>query len=249
MTSLLGHFSVHFVELRRRVLISFLAVFVAALVAYAFSEEIVRFLMAPLNAGHPYPGKLVYTHLTEAFVSYLKVSLLVGLMAAFPVCAYQIWMFVAPGLHRHEKRQARQVIFWATLLFAGGALFAWLVVLPQLLSFLLGFASERLIPLPRLDAYLTFVVRAIFTFALAFEIPFLMVMATRTGLVGKGYFARQRLYFSLAMVVLAFFLTLGDPVATLLLAAPLLLLYEAGILISRLFAGKVPRETEPGAED
>lgn len=243
MTSLIGHFSGHFEELRRRVLISFLAVLAAALVAYGFAEQIVRFLMVPLVKGHPQMARLVYTHLTEAFIAYLKVSLLVGLMAALPVCCYQLWMFVSPGLLRHEKRLARQVVFWGTALFAGGVFFAWLVVLPELLTFLLGFATERLTPLPRLDAYLTFVARSILTFGLAFEIPFLMVMATRAGLVAKGYFARQRLYFSIAMAVLAFFLTMGDPVATLLLSVPLLLLYEAGILISRLFAGTPPSDT------
>lgn len=243
MSSLLGHFSAHFEELRRRVLISFLAVLAAALVAYAFAEQIVRFLMVPMVKGHPQMARLVYTHLTEAFVAYLKVSLLVGLMAALPVCCYQLWMFVSPGLLRQEKRLARQVVFWGTALFAGGVFFAWLVVLPELLTFLLGFATERLTPLPRLDAYLTFVARTILTFGLAFEIPFLMVMATRAGLVAKGYFARQRLYFFIAMAVLAFFLTMGDPVATLLLTVPLLLLYEAGILISRLFAGKTTSDT------
>ena len=243
MSSLLGHFSGHFEELRRRVLISFLAVLAAALVAYAFAEQIVRFLMVPMIKGHPQMARLVYTHLTEAFVAYLKVSLLVGLMAALPVCCYQLWMFISPGLLRHEKRLARQVVFWGTALFAGGVFFAWLVVLPELLTFLLGFATERLTPLPRLDAYLTFVARTILTFGLAFEVPFLMVMATRAGLVAKGYFARQRLYFFIAMAVLAFFLTMGDPVATLLLTVPLLLLYEAGILISRLFAGKTTSDT------
>lgn len=244
MNSLFGHFSGHFDELRRRVVISFLAVLAAALVAYGFSEQIVRFLMVPLVTGHPHMARLVYTNLTEAFVSYLKVSLLVGFMAALPVCCYQLWMFVAPGLHRQEKRLVRKVVFWGALLFCGGVLFAWLVVLPGLLSFLLGFADERLIPLPRMDAYLTFVARAVLTFGLAFEIPFLMVMAVRTGLVARDFFRRRRLYFALGMAVLAFLITVGDPVATILLAVPLMLLYEAGILISRIFAGKKAGEAE-----
>jgi sec-independent protein translocase protein TatC len=244
MNSLFGHFSAHFAELRRRIFIAFLSILTAALVAYAFSEQIVRFLILPLRTGEHALTGLVYTHLTEAFVSYLKVSLLIGLMAALPVCCYQVWMFVAPGLHRHEKRLARWVLFWGSLLFAAGVLFAWLVVLPGLLSFLLGFAGERLIPLPRMDAYLTFVVRAALTFGLAFEIPFLMVMAMRTGLVARDFFRRRRLYFAIAMAVLAFFITLGDPVATILLSVPLLLLYEAGILLGRLFAGKGAAEAQ-----
>lgn len=239
MTVLTGHFAHHLRELRNRVLVSFLAILVATLGAYAFAEQLVRFLMVPLILGHPELAKLVYTNLTEAFVSYLKISLLVGLMIGFPVCCYELWMFIAPGLHRHERRMAKTVVFWATALFVGGVVFAYWVVLPEMLSFLLGFAGEQLEPLLRLDAYLTFVARTSLTFGLAFEVPFLMVMAVKAGIVSKGYFARQRKYFYLAILILAFLLTAGDVLSAILLAVPLFGLYEAGILISRPFKGKL----------
>ncbi|HEX9715372.1 MAG TPA: twin-arginine translocase subunit TatC [Desulfurivibrionaceae bacterium] len=239
MTVLVGHFAHHLRELRNRVLVSFLAILAATLIAYAFSEHLVRFLMVPLIKGHPNLAKLVYTNLTEAFVSYLKISLLAGLMIGFPVCCYELWMFIAPGLHRHERRMARAVVFWATALFAGGVVFAYWVVLPETLSFLLSFADAQLEPLLRLDAYLTFVARTSLTFGLAFEVPFLMVMAAKAGIVSKGYFARQRKYFYLAILILAFLLTAGDVLSAILLAVPLFGLYEAGILISRPFKGKL----------
>jgi sec-independent protein translocase protein TatC len=239
MTVLVGHFAHHLRELRNRVLVSFLAILAATLIAYAFSEHLVRFLMVPLIKGHPNLAKLVYTNLTEAFVSYLKISLLAGLMIGFPVCCYELWMFIAPGLHRHERRMARAVVFWATALFAGGVVFAYWVVLPETLSFLLSFADAQLEPLLRLDAYLTFVARTSLTFGLAFEVPFLMVMAAKAGIVSKGYFARQRKYFYLAILILAFLLTAGDVLSAILLAVPLFGLYEAGILISRPFTGKL----------
>jgi sec-independent protein translocase protein TatC len=242
MTVLAGHFSGHLRELRNRVLVSFLAILVGTLVAYAFAEHLVRFLMVPLIQGHPELAKLVYTNLTEAFVSYLKVSLLVGLMVGFPVCCYELWMFIAPGLHRHERRMARAVVFWATALFAGGVIFAYLVVMPEMLSFLLSFAGAQLEPLLRLDAYLTFVARTSLAFGLAFEVPFLMVMASKAGVVAPGYFARQRKYFYLAILILAFLLTAGDVLSAVLVAVPLFGLYEAGILISRLFKGKAKIE-------
>jgi sec-independent protein translocase protein TatC len=198
--------------------------------------------MVPLIQGHPELAKLVYTNLTEAFVSYLKVSLLVGLMVGFPVCCYELWMFIAPGLHRHERRMARAVVFWATALFAGGVIFAYLVVMPEMLSFLLSFAGAQLEPLLRLDAYLTFVARTSLAFGLAFEVPFLMVMASKAGVVAPGYFARQRKYFYLAILILAFLLTAGDVLSAVLVAVPLFGLYEAGILISRLFKGKAKIE-------
>ncbi|MHB1015153.1 MAG: twin-arginine translocase subunit TatC [Desulfurivibrionaceae bacterium] len=233
-----GFFSQHLRELRNRILVSFLAILAATLIAYAFSEHLVRFLMVPLVRGHSGLAKLVYTNLTEAFVSYLKISLLAGIIVGFPVCCYELWMFIAPGLHRHERRLARTVVFWATSLFAGGVVFAYLVVLPKTLFFLLSFADDQLEPLLRLDAYLTFVARSSLAFGLAFEVPFLMVMATKAGIVAKGYFARQRKYFYLAILVLAFLLTAGDVLSAGLLAVPLFGLYEAGILISRPFKGK-----------
>ena len=239
MTVLAGHFAGHLRELRTRVLVSFLAILVATLIAYAFAEQLVRFLMVPLITGHPNLAKLVYTNLTEAFVSYLKISLLAGLMLGFPVCCYEVWMFISPGLHRHERRMARAVVFWATALFAGGVVFAYWLVLPRTLSFLLSFADAQLEPLLRLDAYLTFVARTSLAFGLAFEVPFLMVMVAKAGIVTKGYFARQRKYFYLAILVLAFLLTAGDVLSAILLAVPLFGLYEAGILISRPFKGKL----------
>jgi len=243
MTVLAGHFAGHLRELRNRVLTAFLAILVGTLVAYAFSEQLVRFLMVPLVKGHPALAKLVYTNLTEAFVSYLKISLLAGLMVGFPVCCYEVWRFIAPGLHRHERRLARTVVFWASALFAGGVVFAYVVVLPETLSFLLSFAGEQLEPMLRLDAYLTFVARTSLAFGLAFEVPFLMVMVAKAGIVAKGYFARQRKYFYLAILVLSFLLTAGDVLSAVLLAMPLFGLYEAGILISRPFKGKPKSES------
>lgn len=241
-TGLAGFFSQHLRELRNRILVSFLAILAGTLVAYAFSEHLVRFLMIPLVRGHSGLAKLVYTNLTEAFVSYLKISLLAGIIVGFPVCCYELWMFIAPGLHRHERRLARTVVFWATSLFAGGVVFAYLVVLPRTLSFLLSFADGQLEPLLRLDAYLTFVARSSLAFGLAFEVPFLMVMVAKAGIVSKGYFSRQRKYFYLAILVLAFLLTAGDMLSAALLAVPLFGLYEAGILISRPFKGKLKAE-------
>lgn len=238
MTVLAGHFAGHFQELRQRVLVSFVAIFVATATAYFFSEQVVRLFMAPLRAAHPELAHLVYTSLPEAFIGYLKVSLLVGIAVSFPVCLQQIWAFIAPGLHSHEKRIARQVVFWGSSLFVAGALFAWLVVLPRALGFLLGFAGEQLVPMLRLDDYLTFVGRATLSFGLAFEIPFLMVMAMRIGIVGRGYFSKRRKYFYLAILVLGFLLAGGDPVATLLLALPLFALYEAGLLLGRMLGGR-----------
>ena len=236
MNFLVDHLNDHLRELRRRLVISFAAVVICSVVAYIYSRPISNFLMKPLFAAHPALARLVYTNLTEAFISYLKVALLVGLIASFPVLLYQTWMFVAPGLHPWEKKVGRHVVFWATFLFGGGVFFAYFAVMPELLDFLMGFSRDGLEPLPRLESYLTFVVRTSLAFGLAFEIPFLMVMAARTGLVSRGYFSSQRKYFYLLIVVLAFLLGAGDPLSAVLLSFPLFALYEAGIGVIRIFA-------------
>lgn len=235
MSPLADHFGDHLNELRRRVSIAFAAVVLCSLIAYFFSRRIAGFLVVPLFQASPELSSLVYTNLTEAFVSYLKISVLVGLTAAFPVMLYEAWAFVSPGLHKQEKKVILAVVFWATLLFGFGVCFAYFVIMPQALKFLMGFSGDKLQALPKLDSYLTFVIRSSLAFGLSFEIPFLMVAAGKTGLAARGYFSRQRRYFYPAIVVLAFLLAAGDMVSTLLLALPLFGLYETGILVMRIF--------------
>lgn len=238
MLAAIEHFRPHHEELRRRLIRCFLAIVLASCLAYLGIEHIADFFMQPLFHAYPPLHKLVYTRLTEAFITYLKLSLLVGIIISFPVLLYQIWMFVAPGLLDDERRLARNIVFWATFLFVGGALFAFFIVLPRMLAFFMSYAGPNLEPLPRLGLYLTFVGRMVLAFGISFEIPFLMFMVSRAGLVSAKYFARKRLYFYIAIVVLAFLLTAGEVTATVLLSLPLFGLYETGILLGRIFRGR-----------
>jgi sec-independent protein translocase protein TatC len=236
VSSAFAHIASHLQELRKRLLVSFLSILCCTVVSYIFSEQITRIFIAPLFRADPAMARMVYTNLPEAFIAYLKISFLVGLIFSFPVILYEVWMFAAPGLLAHEKKIARKVVFWATLLFASGAGFAYFIVLPRALSFFMGFAGSQLEPLPKLGAYLTFVARTALAFGLAFEIPFLMMIATKTGLIAKGYFQKKRKYSYLAILILAFLLTAGDFFAALLLVLPLLGLYEAGLLLIGTFS-------------
>ncbi len=235
MTILSEYFSIHLHELRRRVLVAFCTVFAFSVLAYVFSEDVAHFFMNPLRQARPDIARLVYTNLTEAFVCYLKVSLLVGVILGFPVLCYQLWMFVAPGLLSHEKKVAVKVTFWGSLLFIAGALFAYFVVLPEALGFLMDTGGNAIEALPKLDSYLTFVARLSLAMGLAFEIPFLMVAAGKTGIVAKEKFIRQRMYYYIAILILSFLLAGGDVFSAVLVAFPLFGLYEAGILIMRIF--------------
>jgi sec-independent protein translocase protein TatC len=228
----------HLEELRQRLLVSFGTIFLFAVLSYFFAEQIARFFMTPLFAAQPELIKLVYTNLTEAFITYLKLSLLIGIIFSIPVLIYELWMFIAPGLHSSERKTVLAVVFWATLLFAAGACFAFYIVLPRILIFFMDFASPQLVPLPKLSGYLTFVARTSLAFGLAFEIPFLMVAAAKIGWVSRNYFSTKRKYFYPAILVLSVLLAAGDLMAAILLCLPLFALYESGILIIRLFTRK-----------
>ncbi|MBU0673800.1 MAG: twin-arginine translocase subunit TatC [Proteobacteria bacterium] len=231
-------FGEHLKELRNRVLIVFVAIALLSAVAYIFIESIAFFFMAPIFRAAPDLSHLVYTHLTEAFISYLKLAVLTGLAGSFPVLCYEVWMFISPGLVRREKQIAALVTLLASALFVAGGAFAYFVALPRILAFLMAFSGPQLEPLPRLDLYLTFVARTILAFGLAFEIPFLMVASQRTGLVHGRYFREKRWLSYAAMLMLAFLLTAGEVVGALLLAVPLVLLFETGVLLSRLVGAK-----------
>ena len=237
MTSPISHVSSHLDELRRRLIISFVAVICCSATAYLFSEQISRIFMAPLfSAQQTLPVQLVYTKLTEAFISYLKIALFAGLFFSFPIILYELWMFVSPGLHKNEKKTALTIVLWATFLFAAGAGFAYFVVLPRVLFFFMGFAGPQLEPLPKLGGYLTFVGRTVLAFGLSFEIPFLMVAAVKTGIVKFDYFRKKRMYGYGAILLLALLLAAGDLMAAVLLAIPLMGLYEAGNITIRIFS-------------
>lgn len=227
----------HYQELRKRLLIAVAAVAICSGLAWLFIDQIAAFCLQPLFAAAPeHLRKLVYTKLTDAFLSYLKLALLVGGAASFPVLLQQAWLFAGPGLLPHERRLARRIILWSTGLFIAGAVFAFFIVLPRTLSFFMSYAGGQLQPMPKLSLYLTFVVRLVLAFALSFEIPFLMVMAAAAGLVRRDHFKSKRTIFYLAIAGLAFLLAAGDITAAVLLAFPLFGLYEAGIAATHVFA-------------
>lgn len=232
----LAFFRPHHLELRNRLIKVFLSIAICTVVAYVFSEQIAKIFISPLFQASPLVYKLVYTNLPEAFLSYIKLSLMVGILASFPVVLYQLWVFIAPGLKAGEKKLALTVVFWSTLLFTGGGCFAFFAVLPKMLVYFMSYSNEGLVPLPKLGKYLTFVARMILAFGLSFQIPFLMVMAGKANFVQADYFRRKRGYFYLAILILSFLLTAGDFMATALLAIPLFALYEAGIFLTALFS-------------
>ncbi|PIE60678.1 MAG: twin-arginine translocase subunit TatC [Desulfobulbus propionicus] len=234
MISAFEHFRPHHEELRKRLLRSICACFAATALAYIWKDHLAALCMQPLFRAAPDLQRLVYTKLTEAFLSYIKLSLLAGIFISFPYVLYQAWMFIAPGLTPTEKRSARRTIFWGAMLFAGGALFGFFIALPQLLAFFMHYAGPNLIPMPKFGLYLTFIGRMVLAFAIAFEIPFLMIAAQKAGLVSTHYFARKRLWYYCAIAGLSFLLSAGEVTAAVLLSMPLFFLYESGSIIGNI---------------
>lgn len=224
----LSFFRPHHLELRRRLYWILASIALCSGIAYCFAEQLTALCIAPLLAASPLVDKLVYTNLPEAFIAYLKIAFLTGIVTSMPMTIYQGWAFISPGLHEGEKKTTRIIVFWASLLFATGAGFAFFIVLPKILIYFMGYASAGLEPLPKFGAYLSFVSRMVLCFGLSFQIPFLMIMAGKTGIVGREYFSNTRLYYYGAIIFLTFLLSAGDIMGTILLSFPLFFLYEVG---------------------
>lgn len=222
----------HLIELRRRLIFCVIAIALAFGVCFYFSEAIFAFLLQPLlRAGQ---HRVIYTQLFEAFFVQVKVAFFAAMMVSFPVIANQLWQFVAPGLYRKEKR-ALLPFLWATpVLFTLGAAMAYYIAIPMALQFLLGFQGslggvERE-ALPAIDNYLSFIMQFLFGFGLAFLLPVLLMLMEQAGIVTRKQLISARRYAIVAAVGIAAVLTPPDIGSQLLLAIPLIILYELAII-------------------
>jgi len=222
----------HLIELRRRLLWSLAALALAFGVCLYFARPIFAFLVQPLlKAGQ---GKLIYTDIFEAFFVNVKVAFFAAIMVAFPVIASQIWKFVAPGLYKNEKQALLPFLIMTPVLFAMGAALAYYVAMPIALHFLLGFQGNiggvQQEALPGIGNYLSFVTKFMFGFGVAFLTPVLLMLLERAGIVTRDQLVRGRRYAIVIVFVIAAVLTPPDIVSQLLLATPLILLYEFAMI-------------------
>ena len=222
----------HLIELRRRLLYCIAAVVVAFGVCYWFAEDIFAVLVQPLlNAGQK---TVIYTQLFEAFFVRVKVAFFAAMMIAFPVIANQLWQFVAPGLYKREKKALLPFLFATPLLFALGAAMAYFMAIPMALHFLLSFQGNvggvRQEALPAIGNYLSFVMQFLFGFGLSFLLPVLLMLLERAGIVTRQQLISARRYAIVGATALAAVLTPPDLMSQVLLAVPLILLYEVAII-------------------
>ena len=222
----------HLIELRRRLIWSFVALGAAFALCLNFAEPIFAFLLQPLlKAGQ---GKLIYTDIFEAFFVNLKVAFFSALMLSFPVLATQLWRFVAPGLYANEKKAFLPFLLLTPLLFTGGAALAYYAAMPIALHFLLGFEGNvggvEQEALPAIGNYLSFVTRFLFGFGVAFLLPILLMLLERAGIVTRDQLKRGRRYAIVGAFAIAAVLTPPDVLSQFLLAVPLMLLYEFALI-------------------
>lgn len=237
-------FTSHLEELRKRLIICFVAVGVGFVLSYGFKERLFAILARPLISAMNQGERIVFTGLPEAFFTYLKVAFLSGIMLSAPVILYQFWMFVAPGLYQKERRLLLPIVFLSTVFFVGGALFGYFIVFPFGFKFFLGFATDTIQPLPSMKEYMGFASKMLLAFGLTFELPLVLTFCAKLGLVSVDFLKKNRKYALLLFFTGAAILTPPDVVTQIMMALPLMLLYEISIIGARIFGKPKARPEE-----
>lgn len=235
--------SSHFIELRKRLMFVFIAMAVGTAVAFIIKENIYGFLVAPLSEamGSESTNRLIYTGLTEAFFTYLKVSFFAGIFMTFPILLAQVWFFLAPGLYKNEKGAFLPFLIATPILFFTGGALVYYGIIPMAWPFFLSFQSgggSTVMPIQleaRVSEYLDLIMTLIFAFGLCFQLPVLLTLMGKAGLISSQALASKRKYAIIAAFVLAAFLTPPDVMSQVGLALAVIGLYEVSIMLVRHF--------------
>lgn len=245
----------HLIELRTRLVRSVFALMIGFGVCFYFADPILGFLVQPLKEAFPEgEGQLIFTQLPEIFFVELKVALFAGFMVSFPIIANQLWAFIAPGLYATEKKAFLPFLIMTPVLFLSGAALAYYVVMPTAFEWFLGFGGEAgglaVQALPTAGDYLSLVMQFILAFGITFLLPVLLLLLHRAGIVSRAQLAGARRYVVVGVVALAAVVTPPDPGSQVILAVPLLVLFEGSLILMRLQERAVKRsKAKEPAED
>jgi sec-independent protein translocase protein TatC len=223
----------HLEELRKRLIACAIAAGAGFVISYIFAERLFQLLILPLKAQLPEGDRLIYTNLPEMFLTYLKSALVAGILISSPYIFYQLWMFVAPGLYHKERKYVVPFVVFSTILFVGGSLFGYFVVFPFGFKFFLGFSNDSIQALPSVKQYFSFSIKLLFAFGLVFELPVVVFFLTKIGVMTPELMKRKRKYAILMTFIMAAILTPPDVITQLMMAGPLILLYEISILVAK----------------
>jgi sec-independent protein translocase protein TatC len=245
----------HLVELRDRLIRAVVVVLLVFLGLVNWARDIYTLLAAPMLAALPAGGQMIATDVVGAFFVPIKVTMMVSFLIALPYVLYQAWAFVAPGLYQHEKKLALPLLAASVLLFFVGMAFAYFIVFPAVFGFINAFAPEGVAVMTDIDKYLSFVLTTFLAFGVTFEVPVVVIVLVRVGLVSVEKLKEIRPYFIVGAFIVAAIFTPPDVLSQFLLAVPMCLLYELGILMaqmigtsSRADVGANPTESQAMSE-
>ena len=230
----------HLMELRKRLKWALIWLMVGFVASYYWSQDIFHFLMQPVFAALPEGEKaLHFASSVEPFIIYLKVGLYAGLFVASPFIFWQIWMFVAPGLYRRERKKILPFVIVATVFFVGGAVFCYLIILPPTFEFLIKNVGPNITPVLMMDQQLGLVMLMVLAFGIIFELPLILTLLAMMGVVDHKFLSKYRRHAIVVNVLIAAFVTpTGDPFNLALMALPMMVCYELGVLGARIFGKK-----------
>lgn len=246
MTDAQESFFSHLVELRDRLIRALLAVLVVFLALANWARDIYTLLAAPMLAALPEGGQMIATDVSGAFFVPIKVTMMVAFLVALPYVLYQAWAFVAPGLYAHEKKLALPLLVASVLLFFIGMSFAYFIVFPTVFTFINKFAPEGVAVMTDIDKYLSFVLSTFMAFGVTFEVPVVVIVLVRVGLVSIDKLKEIRPYVIVGAFVVGAIFTPPDVLSQFMLAVPMWLLYELGIVLAGMI-GAAPRPDTDGA--
>ncbi|MGH8494763.1 MAG: twin-arginine translocase subunit TatC [Gammaproteobacteria bacterium] len=224
----------HLIELRSRLIKSAVAILIVFVALVPFTDEIFRLVADPLMRQLPAGTSMIATQVAAPFLTPFKLTLMAAVFLAMPIVLYQTWAFVAPGLYSQERRFAVPLLVSSVLLFYLGMAFAYFVVFPIMFGFFTGTAPDGVAVMTDISSFLGFVLALFFAFGLAFEVPIATVLLVWAGIVTPATLAKHRAYVLLGAFVVGMFLTPPDVISQSLLAVPMYLLYEAGIVMARI---------------
>ena len=229
-------FMSHLIEFRDRVLRCFVSVLIIFAGLFSFSNELYLYVSKPIRAYLPDNLSMIATEVASPFLTPFKLTLVLSMFAAMPYILYQAWAFLAPGLYKREKKIVLPLFFSSVLLFYGGMAFAYYVVFPLVFMFFSGIAPEGVSIMPDIRSYLDFVLKLFFAFGISFEIPIAVVILSWMGAVDPNKLAKKRPYVFVLCFILVMLLTPPDIISQTLLAIPMWLLFEIGIMFGRMVA-------------
>ncbi len=243
----------HFRELRNRLIKIFLGVIIGFLVCWSFSDILAELLYLPLVRVLPVsgdaPSSIIFTGIAEGFFTHMKLAIVAGIFLTSPFIFYQIWSFIAPGLYDEEKKFVVPVAVCSAICFIAGGCFCYFVVFPNAFRFFMTYSDGAFKAMPSMKEYFNFTMQLILAFGMVFELPLFTFFLARIGLVTAPAMRRFRRYFIVIAFVLAAMLTPPDVISQLLMAAPMLILYELSIFIAAIFGKKAKKDEEDEKED